>query len=215
MIAATTTNSKKLRAKWLAPLPNEDTISKGTGTKSGRSKKIPTRPDEGDMTKAAKQVASLREENPTASFILYLATNRALSSDLEKAARRTGEAAGLEVRFLEQSQLRDFLDAQPVGQWLRQEHLGIEADQVSLPLLKKLCEENLSDYANDVAMFDDFVPVGTKSVGTILKTVEGSFGKHPSARRSFWRWQEREHFGSPTQPSREWRVGPVAILGCC
>ena len=174
MIAATTTSSKKLRIKWLAPLASEDTTAKATETKSGRSKKTPTPANEGDLTKAAKQVASLREENPTASFILYLATNRALSSDLEEAARRAGETAGVEVRFLEQSQLRDFLEAQPVGQWLRQVHLGIEADQVSLPLLKKLCDENLGGYTNDIAMFDDFVPMATKSSATVLSRLKDS-----------------------------------------
>ena len=176
MIAVTTTSSKKLMLKWLASSTSQDTKPKTTKSKSGLYKRTLDAPDEGDLTKAAKRAVSLREENPTASFILYLATNRALSSGLESAARRAGESAGLEVRFLEQSQLRDFLDIQPVGQWLRQEHLGIEADQVSLPLLKELCEENLTSYTNDVAMFDDFVPTETKSTATIMNRL-----KDPSA----------------------------------
>ena len=177
MIAATTTKPSKLKAKWLTPLASENTKPKLTGSKSGRpKKKSDAPPEEGDLTKAAKRAASLRQENPMVSFILYLATNRTLSLELENAARGAGEAAGLEVRFLEQSQLRDFLDTKPVGQWLRQEHLGIEADQVSLPLLQKLCEENLNGYANDIAMFDDFVPAETKSGATVLNRL-----KDPSA----------------------------------
>jgi hypothetical protein len=174
MIAATTTSLNKLTQKWLAPIGGQNTKPKTTKGKSGASKKTPAAPAEGDLTKAAKQAVSLRQEDATASFILYLAMNRALSPELEKAARHAGVSAGLEVRFLEQSQLRDFLDTQPVGQWLRQEHLGIDADQISLPLLKKLCEQNRDNYANDVAMFDDFVPTETKSTNTIIERLKVS-----------------------------------------
>jgi len=172
MIAATTTNLAKLKAKWLAPLASGDTKPKRSKSESGRTKKkSDAPPDEGDLTKAV-----LREEHSTASFIVYLATNRSLALELENAARNAGEAEGLEVRFLEQSQLRDFLDAKPVGQWLRQEHLGIDADQVSLPLIRRLCEQNLSGYSNDVAMFEDFAPTETKSSALVLNRL-----KNPSA----------------------------------
>ncbi len=137
MIAATTTN---LKVKWLAPLSTEDNKPKRSKGKSGRSKaKAVSSPDEDAVSTAIRQAAILRKENPRASFILYLATNRNLPLELENAARNAGEAEGLGAWFLEQSRLRDFLDTKPVGQWLRQEHLGIEADQVP----KHHCEFDL------------------------------------------------------------------------
>jgi hypothetical protein len=164
MIAATTTNLTNLKAKWLAPLSNEDDRPKRSKGKSVQSRtKVAASPDDGDVTKAIKQAAILRKENPSGSFILHLATNRNLPLELESVTRNAGDAEGLEVRFLEQSRLRDFLDMKPVGQWLRQEHLGIEADQVSVPLIRQLCQKNVVSYSNDVAMFDDFAPTETKS----------------------------------------------------
>jgi hypothetical protein len=124
------------------------------------------------LTKAIKRATALRQENPTGSFIVYLATNRNLPLDLEAGARTMGQLAGVEVRFLEQSRLRDFLDMNPVGQWLRQEHLGIDADQISLPLLQKLSDANVVGYANDVAMFDDFAPTETKSNALVLQRLQ-------------------------------------------
>src|ERR1700761_5096567 len=53
---------------------------------------------------------------------------------------------GIEVEFLEQSMLRDFLDGQPEGQWLREQHLGIGADQLSRSLLESLAAKSLFRY---------------------------------------------------------------------
>jgi hypothetical protein len=58
-----------------------------------------------------------------------------------------GNELNVEVRFLEQTQLRDFLDGKPYGQWLRREHLGIAIDQVSIPLLQQAAALNQSQYA--------------------------------------------------------------------
>ena len=58
----------------------------------------------------------------------------------------------LDVAFLEQSRLRDFLDTTPLGQWLRLEHLGIEADLLSRPLLQTLCGKNLESYLAEVLL---------------------------------------------------------------
>lgn len=145
MIAATATMLSKLKGKWLS--------AAGTGqTKRGPSHAAKS--NEGDLPKAAQKAASLRDENPSASFVLHLATNRRLPSELENAARRAGDLERLEVRFLEQSRLRDFLDTKPIGQWLRQEHLKIEADQVSIPLIQQISKESMRRYSNDVATFD-------------------------------------------------------------
>jgi hypothetical protein len=177
MVAATTTNLASLKSKWLAPLPDNESKPRKNETKTSRSKpKKDATLDEGDLTKARKRASELRKDNPTASFIVYLATNRNLPLELENVTRHTGDAGGLEVRFLEQSRLRDFVDTKPNGQWLRQEHLGIDADQVSVPLIRQLSETNLADYSRDVAMFADFAPSETKS-----KALVSSRLRHRSA----------------------------------
>src|ERR1019366_7860959 len=76
MIAATTTNLANLKAKWLAPLSDEDGKPKKIKANSVMSKpKKAAAPEEGDLTKALKQASKLRNDNPTAAYILYLVTN--------------------------------------------------------------------------------------------------------------------------------------------
>ena len=69
----------------------------------------------------------------------------------------------MEVRFLEQSRLRDFLDVSPIGHWLRWKHLGIDSDLISLPLLQELSATNISQYARDIALFEHQFLVETES----------------------------------------------------
>jgi hypothetical protein len=66
-----------------------------------------------------------------------------------------GGELGIEVCFAEQSQLRDFLDIKPEGQWLRQEYLGIDADQLSRPLLHHLGARSLDAYTRERVLFSD------------------------------------------------------------
>jgi hypothetical protein len=173
IIAATATKLTKLKEKWLSSRVNGDPAATSTGVRSGKRRNSHAlSADEGDLPKAATQAASLRRQYVTASFVLYLATNRNLSLELESTVRSAGDLGGLEVRFLEQSRLRDFLDTKPVGQWLRQVHLGIEADQVSLPLVQQICKENLRRYFKDVAMVDDFASLDTRSSRLLLDRVK-------------------------------------------
>jgi hypothetical protein len=79
-------------------------------------------------------------------------TNRRLDNDAQRPVLDRAAALGVQVRFLEQSRLRDFLDVEPEGQWLRQEHLGIQADQVSVSLLRKLSGDSVDRYANELLL---------------------------------------------------------------
>jgi hypothetical protein len=124
--AFTTTNTKDLSRKWLS--------------------------DDGDIARALRQVESIRRQEPNSRFLLYLCTNRTLNVELQNAAIQRGNQASVEVRFLEQSRLRDHLDQDPEGQWLRQEHLKIEAEQVSRPLLMQLSGKSLNEYASQLLL---------------------------------------------------------------
>jgi hypothetical protein len=71
-------------------------------------------------------MAAFTSDEPKAKFIVYLCTNRRLGHDLMHEVYLKSDEFGIEVCFLEQSQLSDFLDTKPEGQWLRQQYLGID-----------------------------------------------------------------------------------------
>jgi hypothetical protein len=161
MVAATTTSSKSLKSKWL-------TDGKPSIPKSGRASKKNTKgkglkSEPGDIPKAILESSSVRAQVQPATFVLYLATNRSITKELILDAAAAGKDGGLEVRFLEQSRLRDFLDTTSMGHWLRQKHLRIDSDFISLPLLQELSETNLSQYANDITLFENQCLVETES----------------------------------------------------
>jgi hypothetical protein len=152
MVAATTTSSKALKSKWL-------TDGEPSKPKTGRASKKNTKgkglkSEPGDIPKAILEVASVRAQVPPATFVLYLAINRSITKELILDAEAVGKAGGLEVRFLEQSQLRDFLDTTSMGHWLRQKHLGIDSDFISLPLLQELSETKAPQPASRLATRD-------------------------------------------------------------
>lgn len=122
-VASTTMSRQKLRGKWL-------------GTKD----------DKGDIKKAEEEFQEWRESEPGIECTLCLATNRPLESDvsLYRDAVQTGHANGVAVEIVEASQLVDFLDHEPEGQYLREELLGIEANRLSESLLRKIAYLSLS-----------------------------------------------------------------------
>jgi len=169
MVAATTTSLKSLKSKWLSnglpskPKPARSTKAKPAHlTKKSATSKAPAL-ELGDVPKAILEALHVRATVPTAKFTLYLATNRAITKELILEAEAAGKAGGVEVRFIEQSRLRDFLDVTPVGHWLRWKHLGIDSDLISLPLLHELSETNISQYASDITLFEHQFLVETES----------------------------------------------------
>jgi hypothetical protein len=105
--------------------------------------------EDGDLPKAAKLASALRAKDPEAEFYLYLCTNRRLSQDLMDKVYAAARLAQMSVEFLEQSRLRDFLDATADGQWLRQLHLEITAERLSVGLLRDLSTRSLAEYRSD------------------------------------------------------------------
>ncbi|MCU1300664.1 MAG: hypothetical protein JWQ87_948 [Candidatus Sulfotelmatobacter sp.] len=146
VVACTVTSLQKLESKWLSDRP-----STGKPDPKPRAPK-PTKFEKGDLIKAAKNAADIRAGNPTAEFVVYLCTNRRLDDELIKLTIAKASALGVEVRFLEQSRLRDFLDTGASGQWLRREHLGIEADLLCRLLLQEQSKRSLDGYAAEVIL---------------------------------------------------------------
>jgi len=132
--AFTTTSRSKLERKWLntgPPVPSE------------RAETI----ELGDLIKAAGKAEIVRLREPDSEFIVFLCTNQRLDDELTQKVFAKAHELRVEVRFLDQTRLRDFLDTKPEGQWLRREHLGTDIEQVSQSLLREAAEKNHTEYA--------------------------------------------------------------------
>lgn len=157
---------KKLQRKWLFDHTVSPNAMRATGV------------DDGDLIKCGRKAEPIRDNHPTAEFIVYLCTNRFLNTELMQQVYDKAASIGLEARFLEQSRLRDFLDTKPEGQWLRQEHLGIQADQVSRPLLQKLSRLNLDRYAADLFLASVDQIVATRAAAAAADAIKTSGSLH-------------------------------------
>jgi hypothetical protein len=148
MAAFTTHKPDSLKRKWLS----------GYATAKGQKKGGPAK--DGDLMKAAHKAGELRETYPDATFALYLCSNRPLNlkESLVDEVYAIAEAKGIQVVILEQSLIRDCLMT-PEGQWLRQQYLGIEAQLVSIQLLKTLSEKSVQQHRQTFFHFSsaDFV----------------------------------------------------------
>jgi len=105
--------------------------------------------DDGDLIKTSQRADELRKDYPGAIFVIHLCTNKQPNDQLISKVIKRGQELNLEVRFLTRSILRDFLDTDPNGQWLRKEHLGIQADRLSSQLLHELSAKSLQQYGKE------------------------------------------------------------------
>ena len=159
-VAFTTDKIETLERKWVYDHSKSDRSNKATDA------------DDGDVIKASRAAAALRADHPDAEFVVHLCTNKQPDEDMVAQALTVGANHKLSVRFLTQSKLRDFLDVNPDGQWLRKVHLGIEADRVSLELLRSLSEKSLVLFRQDLLLDADLVPVSTQSERALAMAVE-------------------------------------------
>ncbi len=137
MTAYTIEKKERLKHKW-------------TYDHSKSNKKIKaSNKDDGDLIKASRDVNKLKIQFPNAKFILYLGTNKIIDKELITYTYSFGGKLGIGVRFLGLSQIRDFLDTTPEGQWLRKEHLKINANILSQSLLCELSKCSLNQYYNE------------------------------------------------------------------
>jgi hypothetical protein len=162
--AFTLTRLKALERKWLlspaSSLGRRKSPKKRPSSPSGPN----VRREAGDLIKAAAKAARIRQDNPSAQFVVYLCSNRGLTEELIGKVLATARSLDLTVRFLEQTQLRDFLDTTPEGQWLRQEHLGIDADQVSASLLASASQISFQRYSAAVTLVPQHATQPTKGL---------------------------------------------------
>lgn len=151
MAAFTTDKLESLKRKWL--------FDHASGPKAKKA----TAADDGDLVKAARRAETLRKDHPDAIVVVHLCTNKQPDDQLMAEVDKRGQDLGLEVRFLARSRLRDILDVHPDGQWLRKEHLGIQAERLSLPLLRDLCAKSLQQYEREFPITPPQVFINTSS----------------------------------------------------
>jgi hypothetical protein len=97
----------------------------------------------GDLLKAAHEAGAIRRTHPFADFVVYLCSNKQPDVELLQECEAVATKLNVKVRFLTLSRLRDFLDVDPDGQWLRRQHLGIAANRISRKLLVEIGLESL------------------------------------------------------------------------
>lgn len=107
--AFTTTSLEKLEQKWLSDGEPSSGSEPGGDPESGKAKRKRAPREPGDLIKAARNTIDIRAVDPDAYFIVYLCTNRRLENELLKKVLMAASQLKLEVRFLEQTILRDFL----------------------------------------------------------------------------------------------------------
>jgi len=110
-----------------------------------RGKWFGTQSDKGDIEKARTEFNAWKQSHPDARCILYLCTNRRLGSNaaLVREVAAYGKQHGLTIEIVEASELEEFLDRTPEGQYLRQEFLDIPAGQLGRDLLDRIAAISL------------------------------------------------------------------------
>jgi hypothetical protein len=158
--AYTTTKRERLRGKWLG-----------------------TNRDQGDLAKAIGELDAWRVPAPDAVREVYLVTNRSLQSDtaLYRDVIEAGQSQQVAVHVVEASQLVEFLDYDPDGQYWRGEVLGIRAKRISHKLRVRQASQIAQDEewsrSSGAFAFDQSKPISVLSepgngVGG-LATLEG------------------------------------------
>lgn len=153
-----------LERKWLLSPAGSLGRRKGPRKRTSSASASNVRQEAGDLIKAAAKAAAIRQHNPGAEFVVYLCSNRRLTPELIEKVLATARSLHLTVRFLEQTQLRDFLDTTPEGQWLRREHLGVEVDQLSASLLASASRVSFQRYSAAVTLVPQHAMQPTKSL---------------------------------------------------
>lgn len=129
--------------------------------------------DDGDLIKASNLAQKIQAEDANAKFVFTFCTNKQPDDSVMQKGYLAGRQLGIEVRFLARSTIRDHLDTTPAGQWLRQQHLGISADTLSLPLLRDVAAKNISAYLHELFCAREAI-VQTATTNRLL-----SWASHP------------------------------------
>jgi hypothetical protein len=158
MVQHTTTDRRGLQGKWLRKSDSKTTHAARQFL------------GEGDLVKAGRSAQEIRAELPEAKFAVVLATNQRIDEALQLEVYDRAQQFGVDCDIWEQTRLTDYLDNTSLGHWLRKKHLGIEAEMLSLPLLRTLCDRSLE-------MYEKFLQPITEPQAWISRDIEEHIGK--------------------------------------
>ena len=136
---------RELKRKWYSD-----------GNRSGSSERQ-KKSEAGDLVKACREAENLRNYDAESTFTIYLCTNQQLDKEIMDGGYKIARHHSVDVIFLGQSRLRDFLDSAD-GQTLREEFLGLKATKVSRELIQTLARASAKQYQVDGFSDDEFVP---------------------------------------------------------
>lgn len=134
--AAHTTEQKDLSGKWIHDPAK--VIPRKPGSK-------PTKPA-GDLIKGIEEIEKLRSTDPELAVTFALTANIETPLDVCAAAKALAVAAKVELDIWSVSRIAYFLDTDPVGQIIRQNHLGIQVQLLSRELLLEMGRKSLQDH---------------------------------------------------------------------
>jgi hypothetical protein len=158
-----TMDDTDLEGKWLF----DDSVPTRKGT--------PPKKPKGDLLKAVENFKSIKSAHPQAELTVYLVTNQNVSAALWTKVELKASDLGVDVKQVELSNISNFLDGEPIGQYLREEFFGIEARMISWKIIQKIAVSNLSRYKAE--NFLDDVQVKREQA----ETIKGQFFLKPVA----------------------------------
>jgi hypothetical protein len=157
-----TTNDSNLESKWLYDQRNY------TGKKDK-----PDQPD-GDLVKAIKEAAAIRQNVAYAIFTVYLTCNQAVSGELWTKVGAVAAAGQVSVELLELSVIGEHLNFDARGQFLRKIFFGIDYELLSKESFKEIQAKNLERYA-----IDTFIRPGDIETEAVQNVLKQSLEKSP------------------------------------
>lgn len=156
-----TTNDSSLEGKWLYDTANY------------RGKKNKSDQDDGDLIKAIKHANDLREAISDAKFTVYLTCNSIIDTALWSKVMAVAAAGNVTVKLLELSNIEEFLNHNPKGQYLRKLYFGIDYELLSSQVLLDIQEENILEYARE-SFIDPEAVEGAERVARLYDKLERS-----------------------------------------
>ncbi|WP_428330306.1 hypothetical protein [Mucilaginibacter sp.] len=132
-----TMDDTDLEGKWLF----DDSVPTRKGT--------PPKKPKGDLLKAVENFNTINSTYPEAELTVYLVTNQSVSAALWTKVELKAADLDVGVKQVELSVISNFLDGEPIGQYLREEFFGIEARMISWEIIQKIAVSDLSRYKAD------------------------------------------------------------------
>lgn len=127
----TVCSRKELERKWLHDPSHSIYAGKPSATPAG------------DLVKTARIVQAERNAMPSLQATLILTTNQDPPEKLVRAVNAAARKASINVEIWSGSGIAHFLDADPTGQWIRQDFIGVTAKRLSTELMSELSRLSL------------------------------------------------------------------------